>query len=624
MDVDKMSEDELDDFIINNMSEKELDEVIASTPKDGFGTRLLKSSLESLPTAGGLFGGAAGLMTAGPGGAIVGAGGGAALGKSLENLGERYLLGEEKTRPEIYLEPVKEAALGMAGEGAGQLVAKGLSKGAGVLKDTLPELKPNVSEIVEASNVVGVKPSQGMIYKDPSVGMLESSIEQSPTIAGQILRKEKEPFKRGMQQTAEEVFKDVSTAQPSEVGEAVKKGIRESIEKRLEPLAKTYEDIRGSSEFIELNPTSLKRVASNIRSLVPFEIGDDFATVNRIADQIENGAVKTANDLKTIRGIIGNEINKDPQNRVLSQVYGKLSGLEQNTMMREAIKQARNTKEGQEIGKRLVNDLKDANKGYKAIFDDLSTVGKGSGVQSNKIDSIEGFLNRLESIPDEAIPDKMFKVNNRKYLLDLKKNFPDQFESLKNAKVKQIYDKSVVKNDISMAKMIKELNSIEPETRTLIFGPDANRKLSALSTLAKNFPDKVGPSGTAQGIEYMNYFGLGQYMDEFRRAAQLALLKTTDPKTGLKARSAGILDMAQDPASFAARAGVQSSPILDSLVNKPSGVMYDGIPEEQTVQVIDPMNIQFHEQEINKIQKPSEKAKRLNLLRKHGRVVIGQ
>lgn len=89
---------------------------------EGFTAKgLLKGTLESLPMAGSLFGGAVG-TAAGPIGTIGGAALGAGAGKALENIGEKYLLGEEKTRPEIYIGPAVETLKGAAAEMGGQLI----------------------------------------------------------------------------------------------------------------------------------------------------------------------------------------------------------------------------------------------------------------------------------------------------------------------------------------------------------------------------------------------------------------------------------------------------------------------------------------------------------------------
>lgn len=98
------------------------------------GKGLLKGTLEALPVAGGLVGGALGTV-AGPLGTIGGAGLGAGAGKALENLGEKYLLGEEKTREDIYAQPAKATLEGVTAEMGGQLIGPAVQGAAKGLKN---------------------------------------------------------------------------------------------------------------------------------------------------------------------------------------------------------------------------------------------------------------------------------------------------------------------------------------------------------------------------------------------------------------------------------------------------------------------------------------------------------
>jgi len=94
---------------------------------------LLKSGLSSLPILGAMGGGILGTpadVIAGPFGTVGGAGLGAAAGKSLQTLGEKYLLGEDVDREKLYAGPVEEGLLGATGEGAGKLIGKGLTAAA--------------------------------------------------------------------------------------------------------------------------------------------------------------------------------------------------------------------------------------------------------------------------------------------------------------------------------------------------------------------------------------------------------------------------------------------------------------------------------------------------------------
>lgn len=196
---------------INALPEKEYTlEEIQSIPEKKSG--LLKSSLETLPAAGAMFGGAAGFASPVPGGTLVGSGLGAYLGKALENVGEKYLLDEEKTRPEIYAEPVGEALSAIAGEGAGQIAGKVL----GGLKTGLKSVSSSMSKI----------PKQVMetyAEKTPQVKEIGTDIVD----AADRIRKE------GLD--AIESFKNIQNSKISQAVEA-KKNIAVDITKTKEAL----------------------------------------------------------------------------------------------------------------------------------------------------------------------------------------------------------------------------------------------------------------------------------------------------------------------------------------------------------------------------------------------------
>jgi hypothetical protein len=97
--------------------------------------RYARGTLNALPAAGAMFGGAAGTMLgipSGPGAiatGLAGAGLGAAGGEALKNIGEHFL-GDEQSRKEIYGGPAKAALDGVTYEMGGQVLSKGVGMAA--------------------------------------------------------------------------------------------------------------------------------------------------------------------------------------------------------------------------------------------------------------------------------------------------------------------------------------------------------------------------------------------------------------------------------------------------------------------------------------------------------------
>ena len=129
---------------------------------------LKKAAIESLPMAGGMVGGTLGLPL-GPIGAMAGAGAGAYTGKALENLIE-YMLGEQKTRQQVYAEPVEEAVKGAAGEGVGAIASK-------VVPATTKAIGTGMKKLASGMSMVPEKAIETYMKYGPEVDKLAAGSE---------------------------------------------------------------------------------------------------------------------------------------------------------------------------------------------------------------------------------------------------------------------------------------------------------------------------------------------------------------------------------------------------------------------------------------------------------------
>jgi len=125
----------------------------------------LRGMIEALPLTGAMIGGAMGTGLGATAGSLVpvagtsagaiyggmaGAGLGGALGKSAENALEALLLEDQKSREEIYRDPVLEGVATVAGESAGQMlpvIGSGIKKGAKKLASSMSKIPERVLEV---------------------------------------------------------------------------------------------------------------------------------------------------------------------------------------------------------------------------------------------------------------------------------------------------------------------------------------------------------------------------------------------------------------------------------------------------------------------------------------------
>lgn len=487
---------------------------------------LARGFTEALPFAGGLAGGALAFPLGGPVASVAGSGLGAGLGEAIKNFIKQQAFNESAGSLGENIKNVGAATLsGAAQEIGGQFLTKGLSKIPLLLaKKAAPNA--NIDDVVKATQALGVKPVPGQLTADPYVGKIQSALEQSPSFAGSLVRKETDPLRKAISTSSEDVFAGVPSKQASDIGAEFKTGLKSVVEGRVAPLKKVFDDVRASSKFIDVNPTSLQRVSKNIRGLEKFESSNGYIPAQKIADDILK--IKSVDDIKVLKTSIrkmmqGGNIDGAVKG-VLSNSYARLSNLEEDTLIREAIKQGRTSNEGMQVGFELVGDLKSARSGYRSIMEDLKDVGKGSGVDKN-VENIELFLSKVDDIPDEKVVDTFFKTGNRKALTKLKEFDPTGFEALRLAKLDKIRAASEVKGSVNPSRLLKNVSDIEPQTRKLIFGENADGILSNLKTVVNSMPEMVGPSGTPAGIDWFDFLSPASLTKEPVRLAQYGLMK---------------------------------------------------------------------------------------------------
>ena len=87
---------------------------------------------------------------------------------------------------------------------------------------------------------------------------------------------------------------------------------------------------------------------------------------------------------------------------------------------------------------------------------------------------------------------------------------------------------SEVKGKVDPVKFLKNVKSIEPETRKLLFGADHENKIKAMQDVINSLPEKVGPSGTPAGLEWGQYMSPSFWLGEIPRGMQYGIYKNAE------------------------------------------------------------------------------------------------
>lgn len=459
------------------------------------------------------------------------------------------------------------------GGAAGGLLGGGLygvGKGLGMIKDA-PKLidrfkgtvASNSQEIEDAANRLQITPTRGMLSKSPEVRNLESALEQQPTTSGAKVLGEKTQVWEGLKKAGEDVVKDKASLSRYEAGEAVKDGLVSRIQEKLMPLKMSYDDLASLTQNMPLNQRSTGKIAMGLRRnpLGEFPNTPTGKIINEFADNIEKSS--SVESLRTLErnAQAGLRQAQNASDGASAVAYGKvidtLKRAQQSHILRASVESAATKGQGTKIAKDIVSQLKDTNKGYRALAETIEEIAGTSGI---KYKGPQSFLDALEEVPSEQIADKLYKTNNYKALQAIKQHVPDEFEILRRTKIEDLSQRSQTKGEISLPKIISNLKAMGPEAREITFGKGSNQMLKDLETVYNSLPTKVGPSGTPSGTKWMNLLKPSHWGDEAATALQYMIYK--DPVGAVS--SVG---------KFVAPLSSSAGPVQKGLVNSTQGLI---------------------------------------------------
>ena len=423
------------------------------------------------------------------------------------------------------VDTVKGAALGgLIGKGVDK-IAKGIAPASeNLAARTSPAVqRKNTQEIIAAADRLGIKVTPGMLDDSEFVSRLEYTLAKGPSILGQSVRRSQNNVVESLKQGVESATKDASGLTNIQTGQRFKSDLTAKIGERLDPISAVFDEVAQSTKFIPVSQRSKDAIVNNIKKIDEYALTEGAGKPQQYVNMI--GRLENADQVKKAMTLLNSDIKaaQGAEKQVLIGIKNKLSTLEENSITRAAIQQAREggmrEATGKKIGSEIVNDLKDARTKYRELFSDLGEVSESARIKAQKGPS--AFLDAVESIPDEKIQEKFFNSDNFRQLSNLKDKFPEQFNLLKQGKLRDILDSSKnyaqgANQEISAQRFLSEVRRLSPESKQLIFG-DAKGLIKDIETLQgvlpKNFnPPESGTTAAWNDIITSNINSIPQYL----------------------------------------------------------------------------------------------------------------
>jgi len=407
-------------------------------------------------------------------------------------------------------------ALGAGFEGAAkglQVGARGTENVASKLKKWIIEEKPDAKEIEAAAKALGFKPTPGMTTDSQVVQNLESSLSQSPSIPGMLVRRQQKKVAAGLAKGAENLTDDASQLTRFEAGEQAKKQIIENVNKRFKSSKDAFNDLRQYTKDMPSTERSVKAVSNNISKIDEVAVFEDGGAAS-IARSVNKVLEKqpSADQIKILRTMVGTKAKAAERAgtgdaRGIWEIYRKLGRLEESTIKRGVLSSARTDTEGKRIADGMLGQLKSAKKGYSEQMGKIQEVGQATNIRGTQ--SPRAFTESIDEMQAEKVADKFFNLGNTGARQKSKDVFPEAFQTLRKQRISELRDKAMTKGQLDPSKLIRQVDKLDDEALRDLF-LESVPTAKNMNKVINSFPNKVGPSGTPQGLMYSNFFDLVQ------------------------------------------------------------------------------------------------------------------
>ena len=468
-----------------------------------------KAGLSVLPMAGTVGGGLLGAY-GGPMGAVAGAGAGAVAGESLKQMGEKYFLGEEGPKSsQEYLQSLGEAGLGGAGaEMGGQLVSKGLGflgeKAGKVYEKSRSGVKQNLKDIQGAAESLGIDLPEAWKTTNIYEQKVEQALGQSPRPLGTAIREKYESFKKGIEKVGAELEALKPEKSPFEAGKEFAEGLTKEVKAAKEPVTELYENINKTLQKVHLDPTVTNRYVGGLKRDPVFKTVDGQAFIDKTTKDLST--LKTVADIKEYRSNLLKNIT-DATSEIdrirYEKIYDSLTNLRdasiQNMKNDPFIKQM--GKEGAGLVDELHNQLALADAQYATNIRELESI-KGVIGMKGAVKSPSQFLRNIEKIPEEKLIETAANTDI-KTIQQFQKKYPDLYENAKSAKIAKMVQDATDNSGFNVTRFVKNVDKLQPEVKRLLFDQWQLKMIDITKLLLREAPEKLGPSGTPEGIEYI-------------------------------------------------------------------------------------------------------------------------
>ncbi len=362
--------------------------------------------------------------------------------------------------------------------------------------------KANVEEIKAAAGRLGVEPTPGMLTSNKNLQKMENVLSKSPTVAGHLTQKKYTPIFKAIDESIAKIG-DVSSLTPSEAGNEAKRQLMGKIAERLDPLRASYENIRESTRAAPIDEKMAGQAAERLsKQPIAKGVGTEG---NQIISKYSK-MLSEARDAETVQNIISDAKGALREARGPAKIALAKSIDQGEKLLRRGLLTSATSGAGQAgklQAKGLINQIKDTNKGFRELSQELGAATDSTSVRST---SPSDILNQVDSLRPEKFGSDLFDVKNIESLKALQKLSPETFEVARQQRLSHLLESATVKGQISPQRLITAVKKIPKDVQQLLFSKGVPENIKDIETMLNATPDLVNPSGTSTAMSWAHTF----------------------------------------------------------------------------------------------------------------------
>ncbi len=436
---------------------------------------------------------------------------------------------------DMALDTGKSAALGGTIGSAIDGVSSLAGKGSDYLKKLASEKLGQNVEFTPAANAQAVEDAakklgldnipKALLTDNPTYQKMESGLAQSGSIPAKSVRDQYGSFFKGIDDASSKIA-DLKTPESEfSIGQGIQKNLADKINEMRAPVSEMYNDLTPQLKKIPVDQGVVTKAFGALKRDPLFQTADGKAMLEEYkAIAMEQPELLSLKEWRSTLGDSVSSMSSPLEAKRIEALQKTVTSIRDNSI--EAMKVDLPKHMHGEVDN-FINQMALADSAHASNINDINSI---KGLIGNKdFKSPTNFLNKLGDLKESDLAERAGGLDITS-LRNMQEKFPEIFEKAKTAKINDMIQRSSPGGNFRENTFLKHYDGMDNELKDLIFHPEMQSHIENLKTVRQAIPDKLGPSGTPEGLMMMDMLSPKRNLMDF--GIKKILNRAAAPPTG--------------------------------------------------------------------------------------------